>query len=371
MITLERRPQPSRILALLSPLIAILLMLLAGGVLLAALGRAPGAALHVYFGQPFVELFYWLTRPEERSMWVYTPSEVIVKAIPLTLIGAGLAVCFRANVWNIGAAGQYTLGAILGGAVALHAPDSPAWLWLPLYLAAGALGGILWAAIPALLKTRFNANEILVSLMLTYVAALLLDWLVRGPWIDPAGFGFPESPEYSGAYLMPVLVSGTRLHFGLFIALAAALALWVMMRRTMRGFAVRVVGAAPRAGAFAGFSQPGTVWFVLLLSGGLAGLAGAIEISATVQQLQPVIAAEYGFTAIIVAFLGRLNPLGAIFGGIVLAVTYIGGENAQIMLQLPRNVTGIFQGMLLFFLLACDTLITYRVRFGRRRAETA
>ena len=369
MIALEPRPQPSRALALLSPFIAIALMLAAGAVLLAALGRSPAEALYVYFAQPFVEFFHWVTRPEERGMWVYTPSEVVVKAIPLTLIGAGLAVCFRANVWNIGAAGQYTLGAIAGGAVALHAPEAPQWLWLPLYLAAGVAGGMLWGAIPALLKTRFNANEILVSLMLTYVAALLLDWLVRGPWIDPAGFGFPESPQYSGAYLMPVLVSGTRLHLGLFLALAAAVALWLMMRRSMRGFAVRVVGAAPRAGAFAGFSQSRTVWFVLLLSGGLAGLAGAIEISATVQQLQPVIAAEYGFTAIIVAFLGRLSPLGAIFGGLVLAVTYIGGENAQIMLQLPRNVTGIFQGMLLFFLLACDTLILYRVRLGRRAAE--
>ena len=370
MITLEPRAEPSRLLALLSPVVAILLMLAAGAVLLAALGRAPGEALYVYFGQPFVELFHWVTKPDERAMWVYTPSEVVVKAIPLTLIGAGLAVCFRANVWNIGAAGQYTLGAIMGGAVALHAPDAPGWVWLPVYLAAGVLGGMLWAAIPALLKTRFNANEILVSLMLTYVAALLLDWLVRGPWIDPAGFGFPESREYSGTYLMPVLVEGTRLHLGLFLALAVALALGVMMRRTMRGFAVRVVGAAPRAGAFAGFSQSGTIWFVLLLSGGLAGLAGAIEISATVQQLQPVIAAEYGFTAIIVAFLGRLNPVGAIFGGIVLAVTYIGGENAQIMLQLPKNVTGIFQGMLLFFLLACDTLIAYRIRL-RRRPEAA
>jgi simple sugar transport system permease protein len=370
-IALEPRPQPSRALALLSPLIAIALMLAAGAILLAALGRSPGEALYVYFAQPLVELWYWIVRPEERGMWIYTPSEVVVKAIPLTLIGAGLAVCFRANVWNIGAAGQYTLGAILGAAVALHAPEAPQWLWLPVYLVAGVLGGMLWAAIPALLKTRFNANEILVSLMLTYVAALLLDWLVRGPWIDPAGFGFPESRAYSGAYLMPVLVPGTRLHLGVFLALAAALALSVMMRRTMRGFAVRVVGEAPRAAAFAGFSQARTVWFVLLLSGGLAGLAGAIEIAATVQQLQPVIGAEYGFTAIIVAFLGRLSPLGATFGAVVLAVTYIGGENAQIMLQLPRNVTGIFQGMLLFFLLACDTLILYRVRLGRRAPEAA
>lgn len=367
MITLEPRQQPSRVLAFLSPFIAIALMLVAGAALLAALGYAPGAALRVYFAQPFIDLFHLVRQPAEWRMWAYTPSEVIVKAIPLILIGAGLAVCFRADVWNIGAAGQYVLGAIAGGLVALHAPETPQWLWLPVYLVAGILGGMLWGAIPALLKTRFNANEILVSLMLTYVAALLLDWLVRGPWIDPAGFGFPESAAYSGAYLMPVILPGTRLHLGLFIALAAALALWLMMRGSLRGFALRVAGAAPRAAGFAGFSRSGAVWFAFLLSGGLAGLAGAIEISATIQQLQPVIGAEYGFTAIIVAFLGRLNPLGAIFGGLVLAITYIGGENAQILLQLPQNVTGIFQGMLLFFLLSCDTLIRYRLRLGRRR----
>lgn len=371
MIRLEPRPEPSRALALLSPVIAIGLMLAAGAVMLAALGQPPGEALRIYFAQPFVEFFHFLTRPDERAQWIYTPSEVVVKAIPLTLIGAGLAVCFRANVWNIGAAGQYTLGAILSGAVALHAPDAPQWLWLPLYLLAGVIGGMVWAAIPALLRTRFNANEILVSLMLTYVAGLLLDWVVRGPWKDPAGYGFPESKAFEEAYLMPVLVEGTRLHLGALLALAAAVALAVTMRRTIRGFSIRVVGAAPRAAAFAGFSQAGTIWFVLLLSGGLAGLAGAVEVSATIQQLQPTISSEYGFTAIIVAFLGRLDPLGAIFGAFVLAVTYIGGENAQIVLQLPKNVTGIFQGMLLFFLLACDTLIAYRVRWGRAAAEAA
>ncbi len=371
MIALEPRARPSAALALLSPVIAIVLTVASGAVMLAAMGRPPGEALYVYFAQPFVELWWYVVRPEERAMWIYTPSEVVVKAVPLALIGAGLAVCFRANVWNIGAAGQYTLGAIAAGWLALAVPEGPGWLLLPAYLALGALGGMAWAAVPALLRTRFNANEILVSLMLTYVAALLLDWLVRGPWKDPSGFGFPETREFSAAYLMPVLLPGTRLHLGVVIAIAAAVALALMMRRTIRGFSLRVLGAAPRAGAFAGFSQERAVWFVLLLSGGLAGLAGAIEVSATIRQLQPVISAEYGFAAIIVAFLGRLNPAGALFGALVLAVTYIGGENAQIALQLPRNVTGIFQGMLLFFLLACDTLILYRVRRVRRAAEPA
>ena len=333
MIRLEPRPQPSRVLALLSPVIAISLMLIASALMLWVMGRPVGQALYVYFAQPIDEFWKFLTLPDQRAAWIYTPSEVLVKAIPLALIGAGLCVCFRANVWNIGAAGQYTLGAIFAGFVALFAPEGPAWLWLPIYMVAGALGGMAWAAIPAFLRTRFNANEILVSLMLTYVAALALDWLVRGPWKDPAGMGFPESRDFSDAFLMPVLIETTRLHLGLVIAIVAAIILAVMMARTMRGFQVRVIGAAPRAGAFAGFSQNGTIWFVLLLSGAMAGLAGAIEVSATIQQLQPDISAEYGFVAIIVAFLGRLNPVGALLGAVMLAITFIGGENAQIFLK--------------------------------------
>lgn len=374
MIHLEPRSQPSRTLRLLSPVIAILLMLIASAIMLALMGKPIGLSLYTYFFQPVHEFWLYLISPGERAAWIYTPSEVLVKAIPLALIGAGLTICFRANVWNIGAAGQYTLGAVFAGAVAIYVPQyapdyllpDQRWLWLPIYMLAGVLGGMVWAAIPALLRTRFNANEILVSLMLTYVAALLLDWLVRGIWKDPAGLGFPESRDFTEAFLMPVLVPTTRLHLGLIIAIVLAVALSVMMTRTMRGFEVRVIGAAPRAGAFAGFSQNRTIWFVLLTSGGMAGLAGAIEVSATIQQLQPDISANYGFVAIIAAFLGRLNPAGALFGGLVLAITFIGGENAQIFLKLPKNVTGIFQGMLLFFLLACDTLIHYRIKIGGR-----
>ncbi|MEM1277650.1 MAG: ABC transporter permease [Pseudomonadota bacterium] len=351
MITLERRPGPSALMGLLSPLIAIALTVVSGAVIFAVMGMEVGNALSIYFLSPFLDPF--------------SRSELVVKAVPLALIGAGLAVSFRANVWNIGAAGQYTLGAIAAGWVALTFPEATSPLWLIPFLAAGVVGGMAWAAIPALLKTRFHSNEILVSLMLTYVAALLLDWLVRGPWRDPLGFGFPQSRDFAEAFLMPLLAPPDRLHAGVFLALIAAAALAVMMGRTIKGFEIAVIGAAPRAGAFGGFDQAGVTWFVLLLSGGLAGLAGAIEVSATVRQLQPDIAAGYGFTAIIVAFLGRLNPAGALLGALVLAVSYIGGENAQILLKLPKNVAYVFQGLLLFFLLASDTLIRYRVRLVR------
>ncbi|MEL6477313.1 MAG: ABC transporter permease [Pseudomonadota bacterium] len=351
MIALDRRAGPSAVMALASPVLAVALTVLSGGVIFLAIGIDPGAGLWTYFLSPFAD--------------VYSRAELAVKAIPLALIGAGLAVSFRANVWNIGAAGQYTLGAILSGGLALSLPEATGALWLLPYLAAGLLGGMLWAAIPALLRTRFQANEILVSLMLTYVATLLLDWLVRGPWRDPLGFGFPQSADFAAGFVLPVILEGTRLHAGALLALLVCALLAVMMSRTLRGFEISVIGQAPRAAAFAGFREARNVWFVLLLSGGLAGLAGAVEVSATIGQLQPDIAAGYGFTAIIVAFLGRLNPAGVLLGALVLAVSYIGGENAQILLKLPKNVTFVFQGMLLFFLLACDTLIRYRLVWRR------
>jgi simple sugar transport system permease protein len=357
MIRLEPRAEPSALYAALSPVIAIALTLAASAALMAAMGRDPGAALHVYFVSPFLD--------------AYSRAELVVKAAPLALIGAGLSICFRAGVWNIGAAGQYTLGALGAGWVALSFPDAASKFWLLPFLAAGLAGGLLWAAIPALLRTRFNANEILVSLMLTYVAGLLLDYLVRGPWRDPRSFGFPQSPDFAKAFDLPVLAAGTRLHAGAILAAAICIALWWLLARHLKGFEMRVAGAAPRAAAFAGFSANGTVWFALLLSGGLAGLAGAMEVSATIGRIQPDVGAAYGFTAIIVAFLGRLNPVGAMVGALALAVSVIGGENAQILLKLPKNVTGVFQGMLLFFILACDTLIRYRIRPGRIRMGSA
>ncbi|MEO1472014.1 MAG: ABC transporter permease [Pseudomonadota bacterium] len=330
-IALEPRAGTGLTALIAAPAIAVAATLATGAVMMALLGHAPLEALYVYFVSPLTTS--------------YTLAEVGVKMVPLALMGAGLAVAFRADVWNIGAAGQYTIGALVAGWMALSLPPdltSPVWL-LP-YLGAGILGGLAWAAIPAFLRVRLGTNEILVSLMLTYVAALMLDWAVRGPLRDPAGFGFPQSRDFPDAFLMPVIWSGTRLHAGILIAIPVAVGLAVMMAYTVRGFGLRVLGAAPRAGAFGGFSRNRSIWFVLLLSGGLSGLAGAIEVSATVSQLQPDISAGYGFTAIIVAFLGRLNPAGALVGALLLAISQIGGENAQIMMRMPKNVTGLFRG---------------------------
>ena len=350
-ILLEKRAEQSAGMAILSPFIALALTLVAGGIIFALRGFNPISALYVYFIAPLTE--------------VWSLEQLVVKATPLVLIGAGLAVCYRANVWNIGAEGQLTMGAVFGGMVPVMFPAWQSPLTLVLMLVAGTIGGMLYGAIPGYLKNRFDANEILTSLMLVYVAQLFLDWLVRGPWRDPQGFNFPKSITFEGWQLLPY-ISGA-IHLGAVFALAAALALAFLMGRTLKGFEIRVAGSAPRAGRFAGFSHPGMVMFAFLLSGGLAGLAGTIEVASVVGQLQPQISPGYGFAAIIVAFLGRLNPLGVIVAGLLLALSYIGGEAAQITLGISDKIAKVFQGILLFFILACDTLILYRIKFDTRR----
>lgn len=355
-LELERRAAQSQTMTVLSPVIAIGLTLVAGGVLFVLAGIDPAEGIHTYFVSPL--------------MTGYSAQEVLVKAAPLILIALGLSLCFQANVWNIGAEGQYTLGAIFGGWVALTFADFDSVLLLVAVLVAGIVGGLLWAAIPAILKTGFRTNEILTSLMLTYVALLLLDYLVRGPLRDPAGFNFPESALFSSASTLPALTSDGRLHAGVLFAFVVAAIMAIALPTTLKGFEIRTVGQAPKAARFAGFGAGGMVIFVFLVSGALAGLAGIAEVAGTIGQLLPVISPGYGFTAIIVAFLGRLNPIGIVIAGLIMSISFIGGEAAQIRLGLPIDVAMVFQGILLFFILACDTLINYRLRFHRPRTAT-
>ncbi|HQR56867.1 MAG TPA: ABC transporter permease [Burkholderiaceae bacterium] len=329
-----------------SPLLAIVLTLLAGALLFALIGQDPAQGLKVFLWDPLATRRGW--------------SELGLKSTPLILCAVGLAVCFRANVWNIGAEGQLIAGAIAGGGIALLATRDSSGVFVPAVLAAAALGGAAWAAITAWLRDRFNANEILVSLMLVYVAQLLLAWLVQGAWKDPEGFGFPQSKLFESAARMPIVLTGTRLNIGFALALAAVAALWLMLGRMVIGFQLKVAGLAPLAARYAGFSERRLLWFALLLSGALAGLAGGIEAAGPIGQLTPTISPGYGFAAIIVAFVGRLHPLGIVFASFVMALFYIGGELAQSRLGLPSALTGVYQGLLLFFLLACDTLILYR-----------
>jgi ABC-type uncharacterized transport system permease subunit len=296
----------------------------------------------------------------------YGLSELAMKAVPLALIALGLALCFRSNVWNIGAEGQFILGALAGGYVAMQAgPQTGRWI-VGAILFAGVLGGAAWAAITALLRDRFNASEILVSLMLVYVAEMLLSYLVYGPWKDPAGFNFPQSITFAAATKVPRLFDGSyRVNIGLVIALVAVAAFWVYLFRTYAGFALQVGGLAPAAARYAGFSSRRALWTALLASGGMAGLAGALEVAGPLGQLTPYVPVGYGFAAIIVAFVGRLHPVGIVFSAVLMSLFYIGGELAQSRMGLPKSITGVFQGLLLFTLLACDTLIHYRLRWVR------
>ena len=351
------RGEASRFWTYASPALAIALTVVGAGAIFWALGQAPGPAVYTFLVAPLVQ--------------TGGLSALAVKAAPLTLMGAGLALCYRASVWNIGAEGQFTFGAIFAGGFALAFADLPGWLLYPATIAAGVIGGAALAAIVAGLKTEFNVNEILSSLMLTYAAQYLLLYLVAGPWKDPKGLGFPQTALFSDGATTPIVIAGTGVHLGCVVAPLAAIAIWALMSKSALGFQLRVVGEAPRAARFAGFSERRLVWAAMLTSGALAGLAGMFEVTGPIGQLTPDISPGYGFTAIIVALLGRLHPIGAIFAALLLALSYLGGDAAQIDLGLPNAVTGIFQGVLLFLLLACDILILYRVRLAGPRATPA
>lgn len=349
MFKLEPRPAPSSWLSVASPLIALVITVLVGVALFMALGKDPLAGLRMFFVEPL--------------RGGYALSELSVKATPLILIALGLAVCFRANLWNIGAEGQFIMGAVFAGGVAMQAtPDSSRWLVAGIVLA-GMVGGMLWAAVVALLRDRFHASEILVSLMLVYVAEMFLSYLVYGPWKDPAGYNFPQTITFLDVARMPKLIQGFRLNAGVFVALAAVVVFSVFLFRTFAGFQMQVGGTAPLAARYAGFSSRRALWTALLLSGGMAGLAGGIDAIGPQGQLTPYVPVGYGFAAIIVAYVGRLHPVGIVFSAVLMSMFYIGGELAQSRLGLPKALTGVFQGLLLFALLACDTFVHQRLRW--------
>ena len=353
MLQLEARPQASRLWVYASPVLALAITVLIGVGLFVLLGKDPVRGLQVFFWEPLKSS--------------YALGELALKATPLLLIALGLAVCFRSNVWNIGAEGQFVIGAVAAAGVALWAePGTGRWI-VGAILLAGVLGGMAWAGVTALLRDRFNANEILVSLMLVYVATLTLSYLVYGPWKDPAGFNLPQTRTLERVTQIPRLWSGSRVTIGLLLALAGAVLLWLFLFRTRAGFALQVGGLAPAAARYAGFSSRRALWLALLISGGTAGLAGALEVAGPIGQLTPYVPAGYGFAAIIVAFVGRLHPLGMVLSALLMSMFYIGGELAQSRLGLPKSITGVFQGLLLFTLLACDTLVAYRLRWVRRK----
>lgn len=355
-LRLEARPEPSRVALWMAPLLATFATLCVGFIVFTALGRNPLAAFDAFFIAPVA------TR--------YGVAELLLKASPLMLIATGLAIGYRANVWNIGAEGQLTLGALAGGGVALAVGDAdlPSGLLLPAMFVAGALAGMLWAAIPAFLRTRFNANEILTSLMLVYVATLLLSWLVHGPWRDPEGYNFPQSRIFAANAMLPILLPETRLNAGLVLALAVVALAWLFVRRHIVGFEMRVAGLSAGAANYAGISWRRNIWIGMLAGGACAGLAGVSEAAGPIGQLLPSMSPGYGFAAIIVAFVGRLHPAGIALASLLMSLLYLGGESAQVNLGLPSAVTGLFEGTLLFFLLAADVLVNYRPRIAATAA---
>ena len=348
MIKIEKRNDIPKILYFFTPIIAIVLTIIGGGIIFFVLGFNPIQALKFFFITPISNL--------------YGLSELLLKATPLCLIAIGLSFCFKSNNWNIGAEGQLTFGAIVGGGVALLFYNQEGFYILPIIIIAGAIGGMFFALIPAVLKTFFNTNEILVSLMLVYVSKLLLDYLVVGPWSNPEGFNFPETRQFSESARMPVLFDGLRVHAGIFLALAAVVLSWFVLYKTYLGFQIKVSGLSLKTAKYAGFKGKTMILIVFMISGGCAGLAGVGEITGPIGQLHRMISPDYGFTAIIVAFLGRLNPFGIIFASLIVALTYLGAETAQIFLQIPKYTGQVFQGMILFFLLASDYLLFFKIK---------
>jgi simple sugar transport system permease protein len=353
MLKLELRPQESKVWRYASPLLALAITVALGIGLFVLLGKDPVRGLQMFFWEPLKS--------------AYALGELMVKATPLLIIALGLAVCYRSNVWNIGAEGQFVIGAVAAGGVAMLADkETGRWIVVAVVLA-GVAGGMFWASITAWLKDKFHANEILVSLMLVYVADMVLGYLVYGPWKDPAGYNFPQTKTFEAVTQIPRLMTGSRVSVGLILALIGVAGVWIFLFRTRAGFAQQVGGLAPAAARYAGFSSRRALWTALLVSGGAAGLAGALEVAGPLGQLTPYVPAGYGFAAIIVAYVGRLHPVGMVFSAVLMSMFYIGGELAQSRMGLPKSITGVFQGLLLFSLLACDTLVAYRLRWQSRR----
>jgi simple sugar transport system permease protein len=338
-----------------SPMMAGLLTLVSGSLLFYFLGRDPPEVLYTLLISPVSDL--------------YGVGELLVKALPILLCALGLSLAYRARIWNIGAEGQLLIGALAGSALAVNIIEMESRWALVMVLGAGVIAGAAWAGLAAWLRTHFNANEILTTIMLNYIALNLLLYCVHGPLKDPAGYNFPESAMFSDASRLPTLSDDMRVTIGVYFALFVLVAIWVIAQRSFLGFQIRVLGLDKRAAGFVGFHEKRLVWIALLVSGALAGLAGVCEVTGPIGQLVPQVSPGYGYAAITVAFLGRLHPIGIVFSSLLMALLYLGGETAQMSLNLPVAITGLFQGMILFFLLACDVLILYRPRWKTKHTH--
>ncbi|MEO0343751.1 MAG: ABC transporter permease [Pseudomonadota bacterium] len=344
----------------MAPIIAIGITLIGCALLFLLLGKDPFTSVKALFWDPLFD-------PQIAS---FSRPQLLVKAAPIILIALGLSVGFQAGIWNIGAEGQYITGAIAATAVGLAFWGSDSIWVFPIMGLAGVLGGVAYAMVPAILRVQFGANEILVSLMLVYVAINLLAAMVTGPMKNPLAFGFPETRsfrDFPAAYNTEIL-DNSGLHYGVIATLLIVAIAYIVQTRHLFGFQVRVMGLAPKAARLSGVIPERMVVICFAISGGLAGLAGFFEVTGPAGKLTTEFGSGYGFTAIIVAFLGRLNPLGIVLAGLVLALTIIGGEIAQLTLNIPAAAVLVIQGMVLFFLLAADLFVRYRIKLSSKVA---
>ncbi len=345
-----KRQEPLQWRSCLVFLGAVLLSLAISALLLQVHGKPALGGLRILFAGAF------------GSLWAI--EDCLIKAIPIFLCSLGVAIAFRLQVWNIGAEGQFALGAIGATGVALAFPDLPGYGLLPLMAAAAFLLGGLWGLIPALLKLRMQANEIIVTLMMNYIAILILDYLVYGRWKDPQSFGFPMTPEFGPGAIVGKIGS-TNLNWGLVVCLVTGVVVWVFFRFTRLGFEFRAAGENIRASRYAGLPYQRLVCLAMVLSGALAGWAGLLEASATINRLQPSIMVGYGYTAIVVAWLARLNPLTIGLASFLLAALRVGVENLQLDLQVPAAFGGIMEGLILLTVLAGGFFMEYGLKLRR------
>lgn len=351
-LILEKREATPRFLFWLVPVLSIVLALLIGALLIWIAGFNPWFAYYEMFMGAFGS--------------AYALSETLVKAIPLILCGLGVGLAFKTVLWNIGAEGQLYMGAFAATGVALAFPGGQAWWVLPLMFIAGFLAGAVWGLIPGVLKARMNVNEIITSLLLNYVAILWVDYLVYGPWKDPKGYNFPFTAPFSPSAWLPTF-GDTRIHLGLIFGLVAAVLIYFLLRSTRLGFEIRVIGENPQAARYAGMNIPRTILLVFLLSGGLAGLAGMAEVSGIIHRLQHAISPGYGYTAIIIAWLSRLNPVLTILVSFLFGGLLVGGFSVRAF-GLSESLVYLLQGMILFFLLGGEILVRYRLRLKGARS---
>jgi simple sugar transport system permease protein len=307
------------------------------------------AGLLALQGKPPLEGMLLFLQSGFGSSWAI--EDCLAKAVPIFLCSLGVAITFRLQIWNIGAEGQYALGAVGATWAALTFPNLPGYLLLPCMLMSATVLGGLWGLIPALLKIKLQVNEIIVTLMLNYIGILDLEYMVYGPWKDPSSFGMPMTPEFSAAGIVG-FIGETRLNWGLFLCLGIGILVTIFLKYTRYGFALKACGENPRAARYARLPYNGLVVMVLVFSGALAGWAGFLEASSSLNRLEPSIMAGYGYTAIVVAWLARLNPLAIAVASFLLAGLRVGVEGIQLDLQVPAAFGGVMEGLILLTILA-------------------